>query len=141
MWWGDSKKALIDELKVSTYFDKRDLEKLFAHYNKISKGGLLDRKQFEQGLKGIGKADQVMIDQFFTAFDHDKDGYINFRYGRRGRPSRLALRRGRMQCRTSPDGLSCRVPCAVCRVSCAVCRVPCAVCTVQGVCRGSVDHA
>ncbi len=76
---GGNKHALIDELTYDTKFNKHDLAKLYSHFQKVSSGGRLNRKQFEHGLKTIGQTDKVMIDQLFTAFDHDKDGSIDFR--------------------------------------------------------------
>lgn len=39
----------------------------------------LTASKFEHGLKSIGITEPVMVDQFFHAFDHDKDGLIDFR--------------------------------------------------------------
>jgi Ca2+-binding EF-hand superfamily protein len=48
-----------------------------CHINGI---GFLNKSQFAAGFREItGSADPDMIDQFFNAFDYDKDGQVDFR--------------------------------------------------------------
>jgi hypothetical protein len=49
----ESKHALIDELKYTTKFNKHDLEKLYAHFQKVASKGRLNKKQFENGLRYV----------------------------------------------------------------------------------------
>jgi len=73
------KSSVIDSLSQTTHFSREDLEKLEIQFQKTAKMGKLGKAQFTEGMRLIGQTDQVMIDQFFNAFDYDKDGSIDFR--------------------------------------------------------------
>eukprot|EP00455_Lapot_gusevi_P001572 TRINITY_DN10610_c0_g2_i2.p1 TRINITY_DN10610_c0_g2~~TRINITY_DN10610_c0_g2_i2.p1 ORF type:complete len:496 (-),score=120.42 TRINITY_DN10610_c0_g2_i2:115-1602(-) len=74
-----AKRLLLDALSKVTCFSKQDLEQLWSHFQRIANNGRVNKDQFERGLEGMGIKDRVMIDQFFTAFDHSKDGFVDFR--------------------------------------------------------------
>jgi Ca2+-binding EF-hand superfamily protein len=48
-------------------------------WNKTASNGKISRKEFSEGLKAVGIKDDLQIEQYFTAFDSNKDGTIEFR--------------------------------------------------------------
>lgn len=75
----EEKKALLAQLEQTTHFSRDELEKLYANWLKQARNGYVGREEFEAGLNAIGISDPLIIEQNFSAFDHNKDGKINFR--------------------------------------------------------------
>jgi len=75
----ESVKNLFEGLSDSTHFGKDEVEKLYSKWKSQSPDGELDREAFGNGLKGIGVTDPLVIEQYFSAFDNNKDGKINFK--------------------------------------------------------------
>jgi Ca2+-binding EF-hand superfamily protein len=75
----EDKKALLAQLEQTTHFSRDELEKLYANWLKQARNGYVGREEFEAGLNAIGISDPLIIEQNFSAFDHNKDGKINFR--------------------------------------------------------------
>lgn len=75
-----SRKAVLNELQFETKLSRHDLERLYNQFQKTAVGGVLDRAAFARGFRQVNpNVDSVMIDQFFNAFDYDKDGRVDFR--------------------------------------------------------------
>ncbi len=74
-----NRHQIMEELEKSTAFSKHHLNLLYKQYQKSAVKGMLDPVTFANGLKEIGVTDKAMVDQMFQAFDHDKDGYVDFR--------------------------------------------------------------
>ncbi|KAL6057997.1 NADPH oxidase 5 [Balamuthia mandrillaris] len=72
-------KALFEQLEETTHFSKEELEQLYSNWQGQAKDGCVGREEFEEGLKAIGITDPLILEQNFSAFDHNKDGKINFR--------------------------------------------------------------
>lgn len=73
------KNEIINELSQQTAFNKHHLNLLYKQYQKTAVNGMLDKERFAKGLQSIGINDKTMIDHLFTAFDSDKDGFVDFR--------------------------------------------------------------
>eukprot|EP01114_Cavostelium_apophysatum_P006203 TRINITY_DN1744_c0_g1_i12.p1 TRINITY_DN1744_c0_g1~~TRINITY_DN1744_c0_g1_i12.p1 ORF type:complete len:563 (+),score=198.38 TRINITY_DN1744_c0_g1_i12:1357-3045(+) len=73
------KKSLFESLATSTHFGTKELEGLFAKWRQQNKDGEVSKEDFSKGLQSIGITDHLLIEQYFSAFDKDKSGTINFR--------------------------------------------------------------
>lgn len=73
------KNKLLSELESNTHFSRKDLGQLFGQFQKTSKNGLVDKHQFQKGLKDIGVTDKAAVEQLFSAFDQNKSGTVDFR--------------------------------------------------------------
>lgn len=73
-----NRQKAIAQLAKKTKFSKQQLDNLYRQFNQHQQNGTLDKNGFEISFNQIGQNDQTWIDQTFSAFDHDKDGYINF---------------------------------------------------------------
>jgi Ca2+-binding EF-hand superfamily protein len=75
----DSRSSLIESMSYDTQFSKKELAKLHKQFSKCASHGRVSRPQFESALKGMGIRDEAMLRQLFDAFDHGKDGFVDFR--------------------------------------------------------------
>lgn len=56
----------------------QEVESLYKRWQGNADGEI-DRKEFAAGLQSLGITDPLLIEQYFSAFDQDKNGKINFR--------------------------------------------------------------
>jgi Ca2+-binding EF-hand superfamily protein len=72
-------KKMFVSLESSTHFTAVELEKLHKHWATNSANGEISKELFAAGLHGLGITDALLIEQYFGAFDRNKDGSINFK--------------------------------------------------------------
>jgi len=63
----------------ATTVTREELEKLYSNWLRQAQNGYIGRDEFGAGLRAMGISDPLTIEQNFSAFDHNKDGKIDFR--------------------------------------------------------------
>jgi Ca2+-binding EF-hand superfamily protein len=74
-----NKQNLFARLSDESHFGLPEIESLFQLWLQISPDGFLTKAQFAEGLRKLGVKDNLHIDHYFSAFDGDRNGRINFR--------------------------------------------------------------
>jgi len=71
-------KSLFDSVGIKTHFGAKEIELLYSKWKNQSTSGEVDKATFSYGLQAIGITDPLIIEEYFSAFDSDKNGTINF---------------------------------------------------------------
>ena len=74
----DKAKYIINELRMTIYKNRIDLEELFKKYD-FTKDSKLEMKEFSKLMKSIDSSiERSEIEYIFNKFDDDKDNTISF---------------------------------------------------------------
>lgn len=68
------------DLETATHFSAVELEKLHQIWGgPDATSEEIDREAFAKGMASLNITDALVIEQYFTAFDRDNNGLVNFK--------------------------------------------------------------